>query len=91
MVIEFGQTREITHFAFPSREMTGGSSTITGVQLRFNSSGADIVVALFETPESDLRHEFALPVGVEVEPVRVEAVTTIGGNMGARKTEFLGP
>jgi hypothetical protein len=85
--IDLGSAKDLTHFAFRSRKMTDGTSIIESVQLRFD--GGD-TVGPFDTPDPDLRYLFELEAPVTAQMVTIEAVTTTGGNTGAREIELLG-
>ena len=87
VTVDLGQVRKVTHFAFRSREMTDGTSIIQSVQLRFD--GAD-PIGPFETPDPDERYVFQLENAQSAQVITLEAVTTTGGNTGAKEIEFLG-
>lgn len=85
--VDLGSSRKITHFAFRSREMTDGTSIIEEVQLRFDGGEP---IGPFATPDPDERYVFEFENAQQGQIVTLEAVTTTGGNTGAREIEFLG-
>jgi hypothetical protein len=88
IAFDFGRQRQITRFEFRSRRMADGSSIITSVQLTFSD---DVVLGPFSTPDPDVVYGFDFETAVVSRSVRVDAVTTTGGNTGAREIRFLGP
>lgn len=85
--LHLGIQRALTRFEFRSRRMPDGSSIITSVQLRFD--GADLL-GPFATPDPDVVYGFDFASPVSTRTVRVEAVTSTGGNTGAREIRLLG-
>jgi hypothetical protein len=85
--LDFGSQRRLLRFEFRSRRMDDGSSIITSVQLVFDGS---TVVGPFDTPSPDVLYGFDLQPPVSARTVRIEAVTTTGGNTGAREIRLLG-
>ena len=59
---------------------------MTSVQLVLED---DSVVGPFDTPDPAEYYVFELSPAVTAQRVRVEAVTTSGGNTGAREVQFL--
>lgn len=84
MMLDFGKMRKIERFGFRSRKMTDGSSIITSVRLIFDGT---TTMGPFDTPNPDERYEFDI-TPTQASQVRVEAVTTTGGNTGAKEIEF---
>lgn len=89
VVLDFGQDRTITHFAYRSRMMTDGSSIVKRVQVIVD--GGEAVLGPFDTPDHTLRYVFELAEPVTARQVRVEAVDTTGGNTGAKEIQFFQP
>ncbi|HEY6725416.1 MAG TPA: discoidin domain-containing protein [Polyangiaceae bacterium] len=83
--LEFGSVRRITGFAFRSRHMSNGSSTIRRVELAFDG---DTERGPFDVPDATERYLFPIDPPVEASRVRIKAVETTGGNTGAREVEF---
>ena len=88
VVLDFGQSRTVTHFGFRSRKMRDGTSIIQSVQLSFDGGAT---VGPFATPDPDHRYAFELAAPVTARTVRVEAVATTGGNTGAKEIQFFEP
>jgi len=86
--VDFGQQRQITRVEFRSRVMPDSTSIILSVQLRFDGGPA---LGPFSTPDPDVLYEFDLETAVIARRVLVEAMTTTGGNTGAREIRLLGP
>jgi hypothetical protein len=88
VLLDLGQPRTITHFAYRSRMMLDGTSIVTRV--RVLAEGVEIGV--YDTPDHTVRHVFELDEPLTgVQQVRVEAVETTGGNTGAREIQFFAP
>lgn len=86
VVLDFGQTRTITHFAYRSRMMVDGTSIVTRVRVLVE--GTDIVLGPFDTPDHTRRYVFELTEPVDASRVRFEAVATTGGNTGGKEIQF---
>ena len=84
VMLDFGQMRDVTRFGFRSRQMSDGTSIIQSVRLIFDGV---TTMGPFETPDPDQRYEFAI-APTRARTVRVEAVTTTGGNTGAKEIQF---
>lgn len=89
ILLDFGQRRSLTHFGFRSRKMRDGSSITTSVRLLFE--GGAVVLGPFETPDPDHRYAFGLGQTVNAQTVRLEVVTSSGGNTGAKEIQFFVP
>jgi hypothetical protein len=88
VLLDFGQPRTITHFAYRSRMMLDGTSIVTRVRVLVDG----IELGLYDTPDHTVRYVFELAEPLtEVQQVRVEAVETTGGNTGAREIQFFAP
>lgn len=81
--IHLGRERTLKRFAFRSRKMTDGTSIISSVRLVLDGRPTEA----FSTPDPDIRYEFTLPT-TTARSVRVEAVTTTGGNTGIKEVEL---
>jgi len=86
VTLDFGQARDITAFGFRSRKMANGTSIILSLQLVFDDA---TTVGPFDTPNPDQRYTFEIDP-VTAQTVRVEALTTTGGNTGIREIEMYG-
>ncbi|MCP4449570.1 MAG: discoidin domain-containing protein [Myxococcales bacterium] len=84
VTLDFGQARNLSAFGFRSRKMSDGTAIIESVQLTFDD---DTVLGPFETLNPDQRYTFELEP-IEARTVRVDAVTTTGGNTGIKEVEF---
>lgn len=84
MMLDFGKMRNIERFGFRSRKMADGSSIVTSVRLIFDGMTP---MGPFDTPNPDEHYEFDI-TSIQARQVRVEAVTTTGGNTGAKEIEF---
>ncbi len=89
VVLDFGQSRSLTHFGFRSRKMRDMTSITTSVRLVFDDGAA--VLGPFATPDPDHRYAFAFAQPITARKVRVEAVTSSGGNTGAKEIQFFVP
>ncbi|MFC1607113.1 fibronectin type III domain-containing protein [Candidatus Latescibacterota bacterium] len=88
ITLDFGDERTVVKFGFRSRKMSNGTAIITGVRLIFDG---DTVAGPFETPDPDTTYTFDLEPPVVTGTVRIEAVTTTGGNTGAKEIQFFSP
>lgn len=91
--VDFGRERTIARFAFRSRKMADGSSIITSLRLLISTGGAStaLVKGPFETPDPDQTYLFDFAAPVTARRIRLEALTTTGGNTGAKEIQFFGP
>lgn len=87
LTLDLGQTRTIHLFGFRSRQMTDGSAIVRSVQLIFDD---DTVLGPYLTPDPEQLYQFALEPPMTARGVRVEAVTTTGGNTGAKEIQLFG-
>jgi hypothetical protein len=88
VLLDLGQPRTISHFAYRSRMMLDGTSIVTRV--RVLAEGSEL--GLYDTPDHRVRYVFELAAPlIDVQEVRVEAVETTGGNTGAREIQFFAP
>jgi hypothetical protein len=86
LALDLGASRTIYRFGFRSRQMSDGSSIITRVRVIVEETGA--VLGVFDTPDPAQTYLFDLPTPVAARMLRVETVTTTGGNTGAREIQF---
>ena len=84
VTIDFGQMRNIERFGFRSRKMADGTSIVTSVRIVLDG---DAAMGPFSTPDPDERYVFDITPTL-TRSVRVEAVTTTGGNTGAKEIQF---
>lgn len=84
VTIDLGQMRDLEAFAFRSRKMTDRTSIITSVQVILDG---DTLMGPFATPDPDQRYVFEI-TPTRARRVRVEAVTTTGGNTGVKEIEL---
>ena len=91
--VDFGRERTITRFGFRSRKMADGSSVITSLRLLISTDAAStaLVKGPFETPDPDQTYLYDFAAPVTARRIRLEAVTTTGGNTGAKEIQFFGP
>lgn len=87
VTLDFGVMRDVQSFGFRSRKMLDGTSIVTSVRLIFDG---DTTMGPFATPDPDLRYEFPL-TPIRARQVRVEVVTSTGGNTGAKAIQFFTP
>lgn len=91
LTIGFDGEKAISRFGFRSRRMADGSSIITSVELVFESSAGNQTLGPFDTPDPDELYTFDLDEPVVATQVTLVAVTTTGGNTGAKEIQFFGP
>lgn len=91
--VDFGRQRTLSRFGFRSRKMADGSSIITSLRLIISSgdASASLVKGPFQTPDPDQTYLFDFAAPVTARRIRLEAVTTTGGNTGAKEIQFFGP
>lgn len=87
IVIDLGQPRTLTRLGVRSRKMTDGTSIVKSVELTIDG-GAPL--GPFVTPNPDEAYGFELDPSVTGQVIRVDAVTTTGGNTGLKEIELLG-
>ena len=85
MALDFGRKHTITRFGFRSRKMSDGSSIITSVRLIFDGNDT---YGPYETSDSDIIYAYDIVPHVDAQTVRVDAVTSTGGNTGAKEIQF---
>ena len=86
LTIDFGRERQLIRFEFRSRAMGDGSAIITSIRLVIDAGR--LILGPFETPDPDVEYSFDFEAPVTARTVRVEAVTSTGGNTGAREIRF---
>jgi hypothetical protein len=84
--LDLGQERTITHLAYRSRMMVDGTSIVE--KIRLIDLDSDKETSILATPDHTLRYVFALPEPWTTRHVRLEAVTTTGGNTGGKEIEL---
>jgi hypothetical protein len=84
--LDFGQERGISRFGFRSRKMSDGTSIIKSVQLFFGDS--QTAVGPLATPDPDELYIFDFNSPVKARTVRLEVLTSSGGNTGAKEVQF---
>lgn len=85
--LDLGQVRRISAFGFRSRSMTDGTAIIRRVSLSLDGAAA----LEFDTPDPAQLYVFELPAPVEVRSASVRALSTTGGNTGAKEIQLLSP
>lgn len=85
--LDLGAERELTYFAFRSRMMNDGTSIVTSVRI-IDLDDAGREPEVFATPDHTVRYVFALAQIRTTRRVRIEAVTTTGGNTGAKEIQL---
>lgn len=85
LVIDLGQTFSLLGVGFRSRKMSDGSSIITSFKLIFDNQAE---LGPFATPDPDKVYSFDFTSPIASQTVRFEAVTTSGGNTGARAIQL---
>ena len=88
ITIELTSEQTLRRFLFRSRKMPDGSSIITSVQLVVGQGTGRRTIGPFETPDPDVAYTFDLEPPLITRVVTVEAVTTTGGNTGAREIQL---
>jgi len=83
--IDLGRARSLSGFGFRSRKMTDGTSIIESLRLVFADGSA---LGPYATPDPDQLYRFDFPSRVTSTRVRVEAITTTGGNTGVKEVEL---
>lgn len=89
VMLDLGQSRTITQVKFQSRRMTDGSSIITQFRLRW-SSGM-MTRGPFDAPDPLQMYTFDIDPPITTDSLRIEAVTTTGGNTGTKEIQLLSP
>ncbi len=85
ITLDFGQVRTVASFGFRSRQMADGSSIITSVRLIFDGKE---IAGPFETPNPDVTYVYELDPHINAKTVRVETLSSTGGNTGAKEIQF---
>ena len=88
IVVDFGKMRTLSRVGFRSRRMTDGSSIIKSFRLIFMDQS---MLGPFDSPDPDQLYVFDFATPVSTQTVRLEAVTTTGGNSGAKEIQFFEP
>jgi hypothetical protein len=83
--LDFREERQLTAFAFRSREMKDQTGIIRRLALVFDDQETR---GPFDTPDPSVRYEFELEPPAVARRVWVRAIETSGGNTGAREIEF---
>lgn len=84
--LNFGSVRTVNHLAIRSRKMTDGTAVIHSIRLLFPDN---TMAGPFAMPDPDIRYTFDFTTKA-TQTVRVEALTTTGGNTGLKEVEFYG-
>lgn len=85
--LDLGQTRMLTAFGFRGRSRTDGTALTTRVALSLDGA-AELE---FDTPDPNKLYVFTLSAPVSARRAVVRAVTTTGGNTGAKEVQLLMP
>lgn len=85
VTIDLGQVRTLSAFGFRSRQMNDGTSIIESVQIIVDET---ITLGPFDTPDPTEVYQFDIEPALEATVVRIEAVTTTGGNSGAKEVQL---
>jgi len=85
LTIDLGQVRAIVGVGYRGREMSDGSSIVTSMQVVFDG---EIIAGPFATPDPSQLYAFDLPESITTRTARFEAVTSTGGNTGAREVRL---
>ncbi len=85
VTLDLGTERNLVGWGFRSRKMTDGSSIIQSVQLVIDDAAT---LGPFETPDPDQFYQFDFDEPVAATVVRIDAITTTGGNTGAKEVEL---
>ena len=90
LTLDLGSDRSLSSFGFRSRRMPDGSSIITRVRLVINEGAVEgaTIIGPFDTPDPDVLYRFDLEPPVSTRVITIEAVTTTGGNTGAREIQL---
>ncbi len=92
VTVQLAGQRTLTGFAFRSRSMPDGTAIVTSVQLVVEPDGdAPQTLGPFETPDPDQAYVFVLEPAPVAQVVRLEVVTSTGGNTGAREIQLFAP
>jgi hypothetical protein len=86
--LDLGQMRDMTGLGFQSRKMADGSSIIMSFMLYFDNNKTS---GPYETNDPDSLYAFDIVPSIESRTVRLEAVTTTGGNTGAKEIQLFIP
>ncbi len=86
LTLDLGRERQLVGFGIRSRKMTDGSSIIQSVQLIFNDSHSE---GPFVLPDPDQLYQFNFVTPISAQIVKVEAVSTTGGNTGLKEFQLL--
>ncbi|MGE3725043.1 MAG: hypothetical protein AB7I41_05805 [Candidatus Sericytochromatia bacterium] len=84
--LRFKQPQRLSHLAFRSREMTDGSSIIQSIRLILNEG--EQVLGPFLSPDPSQNYLFALNSSLNITGLKIETVSSSGGNTGAREIRF---
>lgn len=74
----------VSGFAFRSRKMADGTAIIRSLQVTIGET----TVGPFNTPSPDESYRFAFDTPLVGSSARIDAVTTTGGNTGAKEISF---
>lgn len=85
VALDLGQVRALHRIGFRSRQMSDGSSIIRSFRVSVEG-GPEL--GPYETPDPNQRYEFRLSPAVNAQRLRITAVTTSGGNTGAKEIEL---
>lgn len=85
VTLDLSAPRSLHGIGFRSRKMSDGSSIIRSFRVSV-IGGPEL--GPYETPDPDQRYEFRLNPPVNAQRLRISAVTTTGGNTGAKEIEL---
>lgn len=84
--IDLGETKVIEMLAFRSRKMSDGSSIILSFEILANGLTK---LGPYETPDPDILYTFDLDEPLSARTIRLDAVSTTGGNTGIKEFQLL--
>lgn len=85
VTLDLGATRRLHRIGFRSRQMSDGSSIIRSFRVSVVDGPER---GPYQTPDPDQRYEFRLSPPISGQRLRISAVTTTGGNTGAKEIEL---
>jgi len=84
VTVDLGQSRKLELVGYRSRKMSDGTSIVTSIEIMAGGN----TYGPFSTPDPDQRYVFELDPPAQDDQVRLNVVTSSGGNTGGKELQL---